>query len=88
MNDCEKKGCSACGRGSNPDGLPCIEGQASHPEVTDVKNRELLLFLLVLAIMVVIAIAGAVVFNRSSGDDSLDNPHAKSTSPPSSLATM
>ena len=76
MNDCEKKGCSVCGLRSNPEGLPHVEGQTPHPEVTDVRNRELLLFLLVVVIMIVIAIAGAVVNNGLTGDDSHGNQPA------------
>jgi polyferredoxin len=63
-NDCEKKECSICGLRANPEGLPHVEGQTPHPEVTDVRNRELLMFLLVIIIMIVIGIGGAVVYNR------------------------
>ena len=73
MDDCEKKGCSICELRSNPEGLPHVEGQTPHPDVTDVRNRELLLFLLVIIIMIVIGIGGAVVYSKLTNDDSSGN---------------
>lgn len=71
MNNCEKKGCSICELRSNPEGLPHVEGQTPHPEVTDVRNRELLLFLLVIIIMIALVVGGAVVYSGLAGDYSL-----------------
>lgn len=63
MNDCKKIGCNLCNpEGDEPSDQNCAG--KSHPEISDIKNRELALFFLSVLILIIIGIAVGVIYEK------------------------
>ena len=63
MNDCKKIGCNLC----NPEqeDSPDQSGPGKdHPEVTNIRNRELAMFFLSVLILIIIGIAAGLAYDK------------------------
>lgn len=78
MDECENKGCSLCRSISGDDSSDELVRGDDHPKVTDIRNRELGLFFLVLIIMSIVVFAILFIYFRvnDSGEQDSSTPVA------------